>query len=624
MLNKIKSFIFILLVFILNKEILCTDFYYEQVDKKFFPKAVGTPIEIVTNHVDFNPLLVPQYEEDSEDEAGIEEIHSVADRLLDEEDFEEAGIEERRWQIEDKNVWPYRLCGNIITDVDCSSKITGSGVLIGPRHFLTAAHNLHRKEEERKAHSIKVVFPVCSVKAIGYFLYRDWMSSPKDSSIGFEKDIALVVLRHPVGNDIGWSGIVALEDADLSDKLVEITGYPLEKRGSQIWTMITRNLTTQGDERLLYTDIQTSHGQSGGWIRLVEGVFDNRIIGIHTRKNKGVRISKTKLTHLINSIHLSREVEEVEIPNELSLGINEIVSCCYSKNCHWFAASVHEKIFLHDCSSSGWPHRELRQHTDRITSLVFSPKEENILLSGGLDGKVIKWNCRGGVGECVKLFDCPREVRSIVFTSSEEFAASGWNSPKSIIYICSVKDDIILDRKELENNVSVWCLASPAENEILYGTNGGTFGMISMGVHSPLPREKGHEGVIKCLAFHHKGKFFVSGGGERDKKIKVWEKKTSNVLLRNTLEHHDGAILSIAFHPKGNFFVSSSEDKNIVFWDHTASIAFICRYPVADAVRKVAVSPDGQFLALYSISNGIITLINLNTIPELSLFLREN
>src|SRR5215813_12499359 len=74
---------------------------------------------------------------------------------------------------------------------------------------------------------------------------------------------------------------------------------------------------------------------------------------------------------------------------------------------------------------------------------------------------------------------------------------------------------------------------------------------------------RGHEGVVRTVAFDPTGEVLASGSD--DQTIRIWC-VASNRSLR-TLDGHTGKVRAISFSPDGTTLASAGEDKTIRLWD---------------------------------------------------------
>lgn len=238
-----------------------------------------------------------------------EELRSlVPERLL------YQGMDGRR-QIITTESWPNCIHGQMDMYFE-GVKYGGSGVLVGPHHFLTAGHCVFDREERSWAASIRVhlglngaAAPFNEVLATRVYTCDEWLRGGNT-----EHDIALVVLNRSIGYETGWAGLLSLADAELLGKSVHVTGYPGDKGFKEMWAM-DRPLRNVYPERFSY-EIDTFGGQSGGavWINQYDTPY---VVGVHTHggetSNSGVRISRTKLRTVK---HLIEESGRIKTPGE--------------------------------------------------------------------------------------------------------------------------------------------------------------------------------------------------------------------------------------------------------------------------------------------------------------------
>jgi V8-like Glu-specific endopeptidase len=234
----------------------------------------------------------------------------------------------------------------------------GSGVLIGPRQVLTAAHVLYSKSDGAGPTSVYVAparagrtDPVGRIKAVAYSVPGSFLAPPADAGVtaavwaGSRVDIALVTLERdaavlvPAGSRAArplghWahptsgakSVFRGVELELVTGRRVTVSGYPTDRCGAakpdpakpcdrrdwstvQFWHPGTVVDTTSRPGLLLHT-ADTFEGQSGApvWMTLRDG--RRLLVGIHL----GARIMKDKTTGATlpvttnKAVHLSPEV----------------------------------------------------------------------------------------------------------------------------------------------------------------------------------------------------------------------------------------------------------------------------------------------------------------------------
>lgn len=195
------------------------------------------------------------------------------------------------------HAWPYTAHGNLSLSFGGKFR-NGSGVLVGRRHVLTAAHNIF----PRLGPAPSAVFfnaaqhgphlPMGSEAVVDAFAHPRWtkLGDP-------DWDFALLLLDGAVGMEAGFYEMSALAQQQLETMVFEITGYPQEKPET-MWRDRGR-LSKVLTERLLYS-IDTSKGQSGSaiWCPLQGG--KPTVTGVHTfgevTGNEGVRLTAEKIS----------------------------------------------------------------------------------------------------------------------------------------------------------------------------------------------------------------------------------------------------------------------------------------------------------------------------------------
>lgn len=210
------------------------------------------------------------------------------------------GFDGRR-QVKNTEQYPDSIHGQMSMSFS-ENEYGGSGVLVGPHHFLTAGHCIYDADTKEWAKDIKVrlglngtIAPFNETVGVKVYAYKRWIDDGNQ-----EFDIALITLNRSVGFETGWAGLLSLEDKELSSQTVHVTGYPGDKGFKEMWTM-DHPLEKVQPEQLFYK-IDTYGGQSGGavWIRKWGIPY---VVGIHTNggdtRNIGVRLSQKKLEEIV-------------------------------------------------------------------------------------------------------------------------------------------------------------------------------------------------------------------------------------------------------------------------------------------------------------------------------------
>jgi len=186
-------------------------------------------------------------------------------------------------------------------------RYVGSGVMVGPNHVLTAAHNIYSTKDGCHGWASDVEFypgldegnqPFGRARGVVLLVMEDWTKTGDP-----QHDLGMVILDEAIGYRTGWGGLFCGSGDLLKTQEIRVTGYPGDKggkeyRAKQMWTM-SHQLTDVSSMKLFY-EIDTSKGQSGSavWGNF-KGYSGYQVIGIHTHggmsTNQGTRLSPTKI-----------------------------------------------------------------------------------------------------------------------------------------------------------------------------------------------------------------------------------------------------------------------------------------------------------------------------------------
>jgi V8-like Glu-specific endopeptidase len=239
---------------------------------------------------------------------------------------------DRRHQIKwpDMQGWPYRIHGHLIMKYGHDT-YTGSGVLVGPHHVLTAAHNIYNRNGQWAQEVLfapgryQDKYPYGDCKGCLLLVPQKWSDNKLKDKERESYDFGMVILDTAIGNITGWSGLLSLPKELLTEWPVTVTGYPGDKgtgnyHSTQMWEM-------HGDmkrvtDHQLYYDIDTWEGQSGSavWRQEWPEYKGPYTVGVHTYRedkdgegNKGTRLTKDKFDLILYWL------QAYQLPNVLSI-----------------------------------------------------------------------------------------------------------------------------------------------------------------------------------------------------------------------------------------------------------------------------------------------------------------
>lgn len=211
-----------------------------------------------------------------------------------------------RVRVNNTNTWPYSVQGHMIMKFPNGKVYIGSGTMVSKHHVLTAGHCVYSKDDGGWATSVQFLaaqnestLPFGSVNASRLLSVTGWTSNG-DSAY----DMGMLILQSDLGVNTGWFGVITVpNDSELIRKRVNVTGYPGDKGGQQMWTHADaiKSLTTEN----AFYDIDTMGGQSGSgvWSKF-DGHEGEKVVCIHTTGastgNGSTRISRAKFDRIVD------------------------------------------------------------------------------------------------------------------------------------------------------------------------------------------------------------------------------------------------------------------------------------------------------------------------------------
>jgi glutamyl endopeptidase len=191
---------------------------------------------------------------------------------------------DRRKQILETDLAPWRMICSLEITGQQGQEIVGTGWFVGPRTLITAGHCVFDPEELGGwARQITVspgrngdTRPFSSVVSKSFSTTKDWLD---DLEADF--DYAAIHLDTDLATNIGSFGVAVLPDADFTNLLLNVSGYPVQPGNGRDQYFHANRVKAVTPRRIFY-DIDTMGGQSGApvWAYL-DGSPDPVVVGIH-------------------------------------------------------------------------------------------------------------------------------------------------------------------------------------------------------------------------------------------------------------------------------------------------------------------------------------------------------
>jgi WD40 repeat protein len=272
-------------------------------------------------------------------------------------------------------------------------------------------------------------------------------------------------------------------------------------------------------------------------------------------------------------------------------------------------------------------------HTQGVYSVAFSPNGQ-ILASGSDDCTVRLWDVHSG--ECLINLQYedgikPHDVKSVAFSPDGNFlASSGSQSSIQLWQIQNIRNGSYWQTL-VGHQGWVWSVAfSPDGNFLASGSDDTTIKIWDVSTGQCLRTFAGHSNELRSIAFSHDGRILISGS--KDRTIRLWDIQTGQCV--QTLVGHENWIWAMAFDPINKIIASGGEDRTIRLWSLETSqclkvlqgytntlysIAFVPPFSPTESIESINLNIDSnlahppvllasgyfdQIVRLWNIQNG--------------------
>jgi WD40 repeat protein len=212
--------------------------------------------------------------------------------------------------------------------------------------------------------------------------------------------------------------------------------------------------------------------------------------------------------------------------------------------------------------------RSLKGHTDRITSVAFSPDGKR-LLTGSYDQTAKVWDAETGQ-EIRSLTGHTAYLSSVAFSPDGRCIVTGSWDGTAKVWDTNMGKEILSFKGHTGGVRSV--AFSPDGKRLLTGSFDNSAKVWDTETGQELNSFKRHSGLVTSVAFSPDGKHVLTGSGGYDPQIRplpgevtVWDAATGQEI--RSFKGHTNSIFSVAFSPEGKRILTGSADKTAKVWD---------------------------------------------------------
>ncbi|MGH9341305.1 MAG: c-type cytochrome domain-containing protein [Acidobacteriota bacterium] len=274
----------------------------------------------------------------------------------------------------------------------------------------------------------------------------------------------------------------------------------------------------------------------------------------------------------------------------------EIASLAFGPDGKLVAAGTFHEVHLIDWHT-GEVRKRLGGHVETVRAVAFSPDGALLAAAGGIPsryGEIKIWDLE--TGSLLQTLEGHNDcIYSAVFSPDSSLLATC--SYDRLIKIWDVKSG--KEVRTIKGHVdAVYSIAFGPEGKRLFSASADrTVKVWSVDTGEQLFRPLSESTAeLYTLALHPTGNLIAAAGA--DKMIRIWRITGQGGQLARSAFAHDSPILRLTFTPDGKTLISSGADHLVKFWDVETLLEKKVLDKQPDWVLALAVSPNGQVLAL--------------------------
>lgn len=271
-------------------------------------------------------------------------------------------------------------------------------------------------------------------------------------------------------------------------------------------------------------------------------------------------------------------------------------------------------VRLRDAASGRDLFPPLRGHDNSVLNLAYSP-QGSYLVSASAGGELVRWDVGSGRQIGQPLAGHAGPTAGIAISPDERIIASGSFDNTFILWDAATGQPLF----EPFTQHTGWVISlafSPDGRTLASGSGDTTIRLWDVATGEPvgLPLQ-GHTGWVTDLAWSPDGAFLVSSS--LDETVRFWD-VAAGQPAGQPLTGHQAPVWNVELNPAdgGRSLYSGDNSGTVIWWDVATRLALAPPLHTAIESESMALSPDGEVLAIGSFGNdGLVSLWGLPTTP---------
>lgn len=231
-------------------------------------------------------------------------------------------------------------------------------------------------------------------------------------------------------------------------------------------------------------------------------------------------------------------------------------------------------------------------------------EDENLLISGGRDKKLILWRFKADTERTTEMFGTPfisltghsNFVSDLSISHQNQFCiSSSWDNSINLWNLNLGK--LIKRISSNQSKKSIFTTTFCSESRQIF--SGGNDNKITMwntaGTNKGSPNSNNHTDFVSKIRHSPslKNKFFATVGW--DGKLKIWN---GNYNLLASIQAHDAPIYALAINTNGQYIATGGKDMQLKIWDLKNLRKPFKVYKTDSVITDLSFNPEFQWIAI--------------------------